>query len=76
MLLIYYFRIFERRFGSQRFFSRNLSILLVSTMFELAILAVAGDYLQITQLAFGPYATKATIRVYYIMDTVTGRVDA
>lgn len=68
-LLIYYFRIFERRFGSLKFASYLLAACTVSTLLELtAVYALKQIDINITQLPTGPFGIVFPLFINYFLD--------
>ncbi|XP_074657779.1 ubiquitin-associated domain-containing protein 2-like [Tubulanus polymorphus] len=70
-LLIYYFRIFERRYGSCKFASYLLATCTVSTVLELSSLAVLyrfRDVINIDTLPSGPYGLLFPMFVPFFCD--------
>ncbi|XP_055940054.1 ubiquitin-associated domain-containing protein 2-like [Argiope bruennichi] len=68
-LLIYYFRIFERRYGSHKFASYLLAACTVSTILELSFVYLLNHLdVQITFLPTGPYGLIFPLFANYFMD--------
>ncbi|KFM74884.1 Ubiquitin-associated domain-containing protein 2, partial [Stegodyphus mimosarum] len=68
-LLIYYFRIFERRYGSHKFSSYLLAACTVATMLELmTVFFLRKLDIEITFLPTGPYGLIFPLFINYFMD--------
>lgn len=68
-LLIYYFRIFERRYGSHKFCSYLLAVCTVATMLELTtVYALRQLDIYISYLPTGPYELIFPLFVNYFLD--------
>ncbi|CAN7941755.1 unnamed protein product [Ixodes pacificus] len=68
-LLIYYFRIFERRYGSQKFASFLLATSAVATLLELSsIYALKHFEVPLSLFPSGPYALVFALFVNYFLD--------
>lgn len=68
-LLIYYFRIFERRYGSHKFASYLLVACTVSTLLELtAVYLLRKVDIHITQLPSGPFGLVFPLFINYFLD--------
>ncbi|XP_015929019.1 ubiquitin-associated domain-containing protein 2 [Parasteatoda tepidariorum] len=68
-LLIYYFRIFERRYGSHKFSSYLMAACTVSTLLELIFVFFLNKFdAQITYLPTGPYSLIFPLFANYFMD--------
>ncbi|CAG0897478.1 unnamed protein product [Cyprideis torosa] len=72
-LLIYYFRVFERRMGSFRFASLVLVVATLATVLEVAVVHTMTNTLGLSsgisgQLPPGPYALLFPLYVYYFLD--------
>ncbi|XP_054720865.1 ubiquitin-associated domain-containing protein 2-like [Uloborus diversus] len=68
-LLIYYFRVFERRYGSHKFSSYLLAACTVATVLELiTVFFLRRLEIQITFLPTGPYGLIFPLFVNYFMD--------
>lgn len=68
-LLIYYFRIFERRYGSHKFSSYMLAACAVTTILELLTILILRQFdIEITALPTGPYGLIFPFFVNYYLD--------
>uniref|UniRef100_A0A2R5LLF5 Putative ubiquitin-associated domain-containing protein 2 n=1 Tax=Ornithodoros turicata TaxID=34597 RepID=A0A2R5LLF5_9ACAR len=68
-LLIYYFRIFERRYGSHKFASFLLAASTVATLLELASIYTLRDMdVHLSPFPSGPYALVFSLFVSYFLD--------
>ncbi|UYV70177.1 UBAC2 [Cordylochernes scorpioides] len=69
-LLIYYFRIFERRYGSHKFASYLLAVFTVATFLEMATVCALSraDILHISHLPSGPFGLILPLFVNYFLD--------
>ncbi|KAG8190678.1 hypothetical protein JTE90_001287 [Oedothorax gibbosus] len=68
-LLIYYFRIFERRYGSHKFASYLMAACTVSTILELLFVFLLNNLdVKITFLPTGPYPLIFPLFANYFMD--------
>ncbi|XP_067143588.1 ubiquitin-associated domain-containing protein 2-like isoform X1 [Centruroides vittatus] len=68
-LLIYYFRIFERRYGSHKFCSYLLAVCTVATVLELTtVYALRQLDIYISYLPTGPYELIFPLFVNYFLD--------
>ncbi|CAN7997084.1 unnamed protein product [Ixodes hexagonus] len=68
-LLIYYFRVFERRYGSHKFASFLLAASVVSTLLELSsIYALRHFEVPLSLFPSGPYALVFALFVNYFLD--------
>lgn len=68
-LLIYYFRIFERRYGSKKFSSFLLAATAVGTLLELASIYTLRHFqVPLSTFPSGPYALVFSLFVSYLLD--------
>uniref|UniRef100_A0A131XHT7 Putative ubiquitin-associated domain-containing protein n=1 Tax=Hyalomma excavatum TaxID=257692 RepID=A0A131XHT7_9ACAR len=68
-LLIYYFRIFERRYGSRKFASFLLTASAVATLLELASIYTLRHFeVPLSPFPSGPYALVFSLFVNYLLD--------
>lgn len=68
-LLIYYFRIFERRYGSHRFASFLLAATAVATLLEFASICATRHFgVHLSSFPSGPYPLVFSLFINYLLD--------